>query len=99
MNAEFALLVYHQLILLSDMEDAPLPPRGRDTPVVFPQAHRPENYNAPCVTPKDNRPADTEKTMYRWNHVKDSEWVTWGYGAKRNWSDHMIKKYGKAIVW
>lgn len=131
MNTELVLLVYHQLVCMSDSDEIqerftaeqkrhpPLTPgpwndaehhpathvngHDRDPRTVHTDpygrliVHRDEPLKA--ASPADNRPKDTEKTLYRWNHVSDAEWVTWGYTARRIWADAMIKKYQKAVLW
>lgn len=118
MNAEFILLVYHQLICHSDSDEIQERlsmeqqiDRGWDS-TTKPSNSKVEAYTdhygreritevpatMPAVNPRDNRPPDTEKTIYRWNHVTDSDWHTWGINGRKNWIDTMIKKYGKSVV-
>lgn len=118
MNAEFILLVYHQLICHADSDETQaalsMEQRPRDiryeyvgSPLpLYPQDDSeiiiddlPAGIPPPSlVTPRDNRPKDTEKTLYRWNHVSDQEWHTWGVIGRKNWVQAMIKKYNKSVV-
>lgn len=109
MNAEFTLLCYHQLICLADADESdtvmvwgvPVPrePMEELRDLGLKQGYQEFTPQYAPVSPADNRPADTDKTLYRWNHVSDQMWVNWGFTARRLWADDMRKRYDKAVVW
>lgn len=107
MSAEFTLLCYHQLVLLSDSDEAQaVTVWGERVDSPAPLTEGPWNDDLPHsippmspVSPRDNRPADTPKTLYRWNHVSDRVWNGWGFTARRLWSEAMRKNYSKTVVW
>lgn len=41
---------------------------------------------------------DTPKTLYRWNHISDSQWAGWTFDEKQTWIKNTVKKHGKTVV-
>ncbi len=52
------------------------------------------------ITPRPWAPGDTEKTLYRVNHVKDEDWYQMSYNARVKWANQIQKENpGKTVVW
>lgn len=88
--AEFVLLVYHHLVCLFDADEV-----REKYPMAPPLATQ---WGSPAQLPSKGERPDTEKTLYRHNHIDLYLWEKMNYSERRAWVVKKAMDTGKSVV-
>lgn len=81
------LLIYHHLNVLYEADLVREPPLNQI-----------RNQNPQQDSDWWSKRPDTDKTIYRHNHLKDAEWNSMNETTRRLWVANMVRIHGKSVV-